>query len=407
MRTDPATATRTTAPGRLPWLRGPLRARVARVPERAVRAGLVPPAWFDWRWVREEPLDSVVARGNALSHERIHEPAVADNPLPRNVARREDLPDEAGWWGYAMRDVPTRASGRTLLATLPERRIVAFTEPSKRNYYPVVLDRRGRSAFLREMPFRPGHREALARGAPAQRRERVAWIAERVYHNHSHWLTAHVPKLCLLEERGLLGDLALPARSNPAIDATLRMFGLDPAAVCTIDPDLPLEVGELTLVDTDRFRPELLRLVRDRLGPVPERAPWRRVLISRAKARGRRLENEAALEPLLAKAGFESVVMEELGFAEQARLMSETAVLLAPHGAGLTNMIFCRPGTQIVEIADLSFPNPNFYALASAMGLGYWLVEGRFCGDPALAPLDRDLAVEPARVEAVLRALGG
>jgi hypothetical protein len=390
----------------VPWLRGPLRDRAIRVPERAVRAGLVPPAWFGWRWVREEPLDAVVARGDALSHEPIHGPAVASNPLPRNVARREDLPDDAGWWGYSMRDVPARESGRTLLATLPRRRIVAFTEPDKRNYHPVVLDGRGRSAFLREMPFRGGHREALARGGPAQRRERVAWIAERVYHNHSHWLTAHVPKLCLLKERGLLGDLALPARSNPAIDETLRMFGLDPEAVCSVDPDRPLEVEELTVVDTDRFRPELLRLARAALAPAPERAPWRRVLISRAKARGRRLDDEAALAPLLADAGFESVAMEELSFAEQIRLMSETAVLLAPHGAGLTNMIFCRPGTQVVEIADLSFPNPNFYALASALGLGYWLVEGRFTGDPRLPPLDRDLAVEPARVEAALRALG-
>lgn len=383
-----------------------VRANLARVPRRAVRAGLLPPAWFDWRWVREERLDDIVARGEALSHELVDPPASADNPLPRNLHRREDLPDDPGWWGYSMRDVPTRPSGRTLIATLPHRRIVAFTEPDKRNYYPVVLDRAGRSAFLREMPFRPGHRRALATKGPVQRRERVAWIAERVYHNHSHWLTAHLPKLCLLKERGLLGELALPARSTPAIDETLRMFGLDPGAVCTIDPDRPLEVERLTVVDTDRFRPELLRRVRDTLGHVPDRAPWRRVLISRAQARGRRLVNEAGIAPMLAQAGFESVVLEDLSLTEQIRLMGETAVLIAPHGAGLTNMIFCRPGAQIVEIADLSFPNPNFYALACAMGLGYWLVEGGFCGDPALPPLDRDLSVEPARVEAVLRSLG-
>ncbi len=57
---------------------------------------------------------------------------------------------------------------------------------------------------------------------------------------------------------------------------------------------------------------------------------------------------------LLAEHGFEAIFMEDLSLAEQIRLMGETAVLLAPHGAGLTNMMFCAPGTQVVEIADLS-----------------------------------------------------
>lgn len=106
---------------------------------------------------------------------------------------------------------------------------------------------------------------------------------------------------------------------------------------------------------------------------------------------------------MLEKAGFERVLMEELAFDAQVRLMSETAVLLAPHGAGLTNMMFCPAGSQVVEIADLSYPNPNFYALASAMGLGYWLIRGAGIGSGH--PLDQDLVVDPASVAAVLGSL--
>lgn len=80
--------------------------------------------------------------------------------------------------------------------------------------------------------------------------------------------------------------------------------------------------------------------------------------------------------------------------------MGEAAVILAPHGAGLTNMMFCRPDTHVMEIIDPGFPNPNFYALASAMQLRYWLVEGQGLGSGH--PLDNDLCVEPSRVEAVL-----
>ncbi len=95
--------------------------------------------------------------------------------------------------------------------------------------------------------------------------------------------------------------------------------------------------------------------------------------------------------------------MEELPFDEQVQLMRETAVLAAPHGAGLTNMIFCAPGTQILEIADLSFPNPNFYALASALEHPYWLVPAEPIGGGH--PLERDMRVEPTALEEALRSM--
>ncbi|MGE3178207.1 MAG: hypothetical protein AB7O32_12120, partial [Vicinamibacterales bacterium] len=60
--------------------------------------------------------------------------------------------------------------------------------------------------------------------------------------------------------------------------------------------------------------------------------------------------------------------------------------------AGLTNMLFCPPGTDVIELADLTFPNPNFYALASAAGLRYWLVPGEGIGDGH--PLQRDLRAD-------------
>lgn len=77
----------------------------------------------------------------------------------------------------------------------------------------------------------------------------------------------------------------------------------------------------------------------------------RRIFISRRKAQMRRICNEEQLRPLLAAAGFETIVAEDLTFAEQARIFSETEILIAPHGAGLTNMILMPPRGKIYEIA--------------------------------------------------------
>lgn len=154
------------------------------------------------------------------------------------------------------------------------------------------------------------------------------------------------------------------------------------------------------MVGTDRFRPELIRQVPDAYG-VDDAAPaQRKIFISRAKAERRRLINEDQLWPLLEAEGFERVFMEELSFEEQVELMKSTAVLVAPHGAGLTNMMFCQKGTHIVEIADLGFPNPNFYALAAAMGHNYWLIQADSVGD--VHPLEKDLKVDTDAVSQIL-----
>ncbi|MEX2641949.1 MAG: glycosyltransferase family 61 protein [Acetobacterales bacterium] len=376
--------------------------RIRALPAQAAERGL-PSKWLGYRWVGQDAVADYVSRTGEGTIETVHPPATACNPLPRNVASREELPADRGWWGYSFRDVPNRASGETFIATVPDCRIVSFVEPGKNNFYPCIVNRDGRALTLREIAFRPGHGEALRSRADPVRLPKATWILERVYHNHSHWLSAHLPKLRLLRDRGELEDLILPQRRNAVIDDSLRLLGLDPEAFASYDPDRPLDVGELTIVGTDRFRPELLRPVRDAL-TLPGTGPAeRRIFISRSNSRGRSLVDEAEIWPLLEAAGFERTFMEDLSLEQQIRLMRETAVLFAPHGAGLTNMMFCPPGTHVVEIADLSFPNPNFYALASAMGHHYWVVAGEGLGD--VHPLDKDLRVGTEVIAEVLRQL--
>jgi capsular polysaccharide biosynthesis protein len=286
------------------------------------------------------------------------------------------------------------------VATLHDVLVTWYRDPDRADdFYPALLSADGRGLDLREIRFRSRHGLTLRQSDPPVRLERATWIAERVYDNHSHWLTAHLPKLLLLRERGELGDVLLPPERTAAMDGSLRMLGLDPGGFPTFDSSRPLLVGELTIVGTDRFRPELLRKVQKAYAD-PAVEPHRRVYVSRARASRRRLANEDEVWPLFERHAFERVFMEDLPFEEQVRLMQETAVLAAPHGAGLTNMIFCTEGTRIVEIADLGFPNPNFYAVAAALGLPYWIVEADSIGEGH--PLDKDLRVDPEAIEAVL-----
>ncbi|WP_420393215.1 glycosyltransferase family 61 protein [Acuticoccus sp.] len=383
------------------------RPRGSRLPMAAVRRG-VPPGWFGWRWVPEILPDGPVGPHDGIAVETLHPVAHANYPLPRNVASAEELYGDAGWWGFSMREVPARTLAPTFQLTLKDALITSFDEPTSGNFYPAILTRTHLALRLREMVFRGGHAMALRSAAAPVTVPRGAWIAERVYHNHAHWVTAHLPKLCLLEEMGLLGDLILPRRRGAVIDACVELFGVDPASCVQHDPSRPLRVGELTVFSTDRFRPELVSKVRSRLGR-PASRPHRNIFISRAKVHGRSVHNAAELERVLERFGYEPVVMESLPFAEQIALMGETRRLLAPHGAGLSNMMFCAPGTDVIEISEPSFPNPNFYALASALELNYWITKARYVGPPTGYAVNRELEVDAdglARLLADVEAAG-
>jgi hypothetical protein len=73
------------------------------------------------------------------------------------------------------------------------------------------------------------------------------------------------------------------------------------------------------------------------------------IYISRIKASGRRVINEDEVMEFLKPLGFVSYSLEEMSFVEQVRLFSTAKMVIAPHGAGLTNIIFSPPNTNLIE----------------------------------------------------------
>jgi hypothetical protein len=378
-----------------------------RMPERAVERG-VPPRLLGWRWRKREPIEAYLARAKPpASDEVLLESMRVNFPLPRNVPDRTSLDREGDLWGYAMHDVPNLTVRKTRIARIHGARLQFFATPSKGDFFPAIITREGTSLECREISYRPRHAEQAVLGeGQVQRFARATWVIERAYHNYSHWLTAHLPKFLLLKERQMLDEVLMPKRRTRAMDQSLRMLGIEPDALRSFDAARPVEVDELTLVCTDRFDPRHMRVVREAFaGNVsPDRTAARRVFISREKSRGRRITNENRLWTMLAARGFEKLFMEDLPFPEQVRIMQETRILVAPHGAGLTNMLFCPEGGHVVELADPDFPNPNFYNLASGLGLSYWLLHVQ--AGKADHPLDRDLTVDVAAVAEVLERIG-
>ncbi len=60
-------------------------------------------------------------------------------------------------------------------------------------------------------------------------------------------------------------------------------------------------------------------------------------------------------------------------FTEQLRLFKSGVIVLGPHGAGLSNLIFARPKTHVIEF-PLSIERAFFSQLAASLDLNYWVI---------------------------------
>ena len=348
----------------------------------------VPARLCAYRYLRPAP-------ASAYQTQLIDPETTAAVRLPGNVQDRDALPRESAKWGFSFHDVPERRIAATKIVTVRDCRILIAPDQWGDPHYAIL--RAGRQVRARGTGLDLVHLPLLDGGHAVQRIGRAAWILEQWDRNYSHWLQWHLVKVVLLRQHREGLPLVLPGHlSNPA-RRSLELLGVKEEETIPISSWI-VDVDELTFVAMDDYRPSLLRNLHDVLARNPD--PKRKIYISRSKAERRHVREEASCWEVLRARGYERVFMEDLSFDAQLDLMREAAVMVTPHGTGMANMIFAPRGLQVVEIGDSGFPNPQFYALASALGHPYWLVQGHPLGTQP--PGYNDITVDPRDLLAVI-----
>jgi len=87
--------------------------------------------------------------------------------------------------------------------------------------------------------------------------------------------------------------------------------------------------------------------------------------------------NHDAVAALLAPLGFEVIVPGRMPFAAQVAAFRDATHVVSPHGAGLANMLFCAPGTQVLEVFHPHYGTWAYAMLNAALGVDYASMVGR------------------------------
>lgn len=101
----------------------------------------------------------------------------------------------------------------------------------------------------------------------------------------------------------------------------------------------------------------------------PEIKTKKRLYISRAGRR--KVINEDEVREVLRTYNFEIIEDVARGLDEQIDLFRSASAIVTPHGAALTNMLWCDEGTTIVELFNQGYMPNYYYYMSIALGHPY------------------------------------
>jgi len=179
--------------------------------------------------------------------------------------------------------------------------------------------------------------------------------------NYGSWLFRVLPKLHTLAKLNLPEPLRYLAWVGfPSFMEYLNLLGISEDQVIHQDPTNVIYHLERVIVPSMRnnqafLDPESVALfasLRARLGALVQ--PGCRIYVSRMlqseNGSQRIMQNEPELIEQLVHLGFRIVTPETLSVAEQITEFSSAEMVVGPSGSGMFNVVFCHPGTKVIDI---------------------------------------------------------
>lgn len=278
----------------------------------------------------------------------------------------------------------------------------------------------------REPPAAVRRRLDGARGVEALWADRAVVLADEYpTENLCHFMFDHAPRLLLYREAGV--DLSRAVAIGPQLSKDYqrqiaRRLGMPPyidamrRARIAVDGLYVTSDCRHVQHAAQRGAAWAVRAVRDRFDAGPRGEP-KRLLISRADVTRRQLVNEGELRAMLP--GFETIVPTEKTYVEQIAMFRDATHVVGVHGAALTNIAFCAPGTHVLEILPPRYGTAAYALAAQALDLDYAAMIGRdgYSDDPALNDpglprarhdefIDQHVRVVPELVRAWMKDVG-
>lgn len=208
---------------------------------------------------------------------------------------------------------------------------------------------------------------------------------------YAHWFADVLPRLYLVQKMGLLQNIDGIILNYSGLDFqvdSLSRMGISSDLILNCKNQIFFHAKADSLVvpsyvnqhaTVNKWVCEWIRsLYTFKLGKLGSSFRSKRIYISRVLATGRQLIDENAIVQVLVKDfGFECIKTEELKMEEKVGIFSNAEFIIGPHGGGLTNILFSKPGCVVIDIFPPGDFDTFYWTIANSLNLEYHYFFGK------------------------------
>jgi capsular polysaccharide biosynthesis protein len=206
--------------------------------------------------------------------------------------------------------------------------------------------------------------------------------------SYGSFLFRTLPKIRSVRDLGMTGLPCIVHAAPKSFMDLLNLSGLPASKIIQHDLNSVTKISR-AIVPAMRnphayLDPETCELYAELRAAFGARPKGRKIYVSRhglnqtGRGATRVMVNEVALIARLESMGFETIEPENLSVADQIKTFSSASIIVGPSGSGLFNVMFCHPGTKVIDIQSEPHWIYSYTGMYSSLQLEY----GIFLGKP-------------------------
>lgn len=199
--------------------------------------------------------------------------------------------------------------------------------------------------------------------------------------NYGHWLMDSIGRLSTLQQAGRSLDEFDHFLMNDwkGMDAArvIDGIGLDRRKIVTISGNDAIECEQMTVPSFAGVSCSYLPIFAEFLRRAVKPEQWShgdRIYVRRGNITGRAMPNEERMESIAKKHGFK---ITDPWSGNTIPDFAGASVVVGIHSAGISNVVFCKPGTLVMEIVPNGHQLLYYRSLSDICGLRYSVIMGK------------------------------
>lgn len=209
--------------------------------------------------------------------------------------------------------------------------------------------------------------------------------------NYAHWLFDIVPKLIIASQFYELNkiDFFYFSKLNNFQKETLKLLKIDTAKFIDSNKFRHIEAEKLIAVTHPNYFKKTIFFAHSNLPAwiihslkkilikkKIKKIFYKKIFIDRSDSTQKhcKLINNDEIINLLKKRGFKILQLSKINLIDQISIFKNCKKIIAPHGAGLANLVFCNKGTKVFEIIPTNIKNNEYRRISKINRLNHTFV---------------------------------